>query len=115
MSDPTVTTRAYLIDPATQTVRWRNRAAQDELTGRGRAPGVDDPIEKALPVAATLGVPAALRAVAETGEAAHLGADLITTSRGGVSLVASIERLPDGALLLLVQHGVSLTRRRAAR
>jgi len=96
--------QAILIDPGTMTVVWANEAASEALPDRGRdsLPGL--PVDQVFPLAGQLGVPEALRAVAETGATEHLRADVFAMSRRSVSLVVSIHRLPDGKLLLLAEH-----------
>jgi hypothetical protein len=92
-----------LVDPESLTVLWANDPAAGAV-----ADGVGDPssgtsLALALPMAATMGVPEALRLVAATGTPLHLRADLVATTRGSASLVVSIYRLPDGRILLLAE------------
>ena len=101
-----VKAQAILIDPRSMTVLWANEAASESLPERGRdsLPGAS--VEQVFPMAEELGVPEALRAVAETGAVQHLRADVVAMSRRSVSLVVSVYRLPDGTLLLLAEHAL---------
>ena len=97
--DAPVRAKAALVDPASMTVRWTNDP--DTCPGPGDpAP----PIAEAVPMAEALGVPEALADVARTGVARHLQADVITTHKGSMALVASVYRLPDGMLLVVSEH-----------
>lgn len=98
--------QAILIDPGTMTVVWVNEAASEALPDRGRDSVPGAAVDKVFPLAGQLGVPEALRAVAETGATEHLRADVVAMSRRSVSLVVSIHRLPDGTLLLLAEHAL---------
>lgn len=101
--DAAVKAKAVLIDPDSMTVLWMNEsAAQDSNGGSDSASGV--PMDEAVPLAETLGVPKALHAVADTGVAQHLRTDLVSTTKGSVAIVSSIYRLPNGTLLLLMEH-----------
>jgi hypothetical protein len=99
-----VKTKAVPIDPGSMTVLWMNESASEDVLDMvsDSVPGVS--IDQAVPLAKTLGVLEALRAVANTGIAEHLRADLVSTARGSVAIAASIYRLPDGKLLLLMEH-----------
>jgi hypothetical protein len=103
-----VTARVFLLDAA-GVVLWRNLAAAAEPLGPRVASG--GTIVEVLPLARELGVPAALARVAETGQPARLYADLVSTGRGRARVVASLERLPDGGLLLVVEHDWQAARR----
>ena len=102
-NDP-VKAKAVLVDPQSMTVLWMNEsAAQDCSDGEGdfRA-GV--PLDEAVPMAEALGAPEALRVVADTGIAQHLRTNLVSTSKGGLAIVTSVYRLPDGKLLMLTEN-----------
>lgn len=98
-----VEVKAYLIDPETMAVVWMNEAA-----GKGFAEAITRRLPaslgQVLPVAETLGVREALVAAATTGEAQHLQASLVSTNKGSMALVASVYRLPDAKLLVLVDQ-----------
>jgi hypothetical protein len=96
--------KAVLIDPASMTAVWMNEAAAQDLADADResVPGL--PIDQAVPLAQILGVPEALRAAADTGAAQSLQASLVSTAQGSVAIVASVYCLPDGNLLLLMEH-----------
>lgn len=106
-----VNAKAALIDPGSMTVLWMNESASQIFSDRdsGALPGV--PIEQVIPMAKTLGVPEALRAVANTGVAQHLQVNVVSTSKGSMAIVASIYRLPDGKLLMLMDHDWHARRR----
>jgi len=87
-----VKAQAVLIDPASMTVPWASTAE----------PGT--PLERVVPMAEAMGVPEALRAVAQTGVAQHLQADVVSMTRKSVELVVSIYSLPDGTLLMLTER-----------
>ena len=99
-----VNAKAALIDPGSMTVLWMNESASQVFSDResDSVPGLS--IDQAIPMANTLGVPEALRAVANTGVAQHLRVNVVSTSRGSMAIVASIYRLPDGKLLMLMDH-----------
>lgn len=92
-SDSTGRTTATLVDPATMLAVWTSDA------GEGPAGLVD-----AVPMADALGLSEALAQVASTGVARHLRADVITTNKGSMGIVASVHRLPDGMLLVITEH-----------
>ena len=97
-------TKAILVDPATMTVVWMNDQAARALPDQhvGAAPGV--PIEQVVPMAESLGVRDAVRGVADSGMPRHLRTDLVSTSRGTVTIVISIDRLPSGEVLVLTEN-----------
>jgi len=99
-----VTVKAILIDPGSMTVLWMNESASRDLSDRGSdfAPGVA--VDQAMPIADMLGVPETLAAVANTGVAQHLRADLVSTASGSVAILTSIYCLPDGKLLVLTEN-----------
>lgn len=93
-----VAATAAVIDPASMAVVWTNHPVA--ATRRSAATPVVT-LDQVVPLAAQMGVPEALRAVAETGVAQHLSADVVAMSRAAATLSVSIYRLPDGKLLLL--------------
>lgn len=100
-----VKARATLIDPQSMVVLWMNESvseARSNLDSDTTLSGVS--IEQAVPMAEALGVPEALRVVADTGVAQHLRTELISTARGSVEIAVSIYRLPDGKLLVLTEN-----------
>ena len=110
--DRPVQAKAVLVDPETMQVIWMNESAAEPFADR-TAGAVRQPlVAEAVPMAETLGVLDAVRAVAETGVARHLEADLVSTSRGAVSLVVSVYRLPDGMVLVLSEQAWHVERRR---
>lgn len=113
--DAPVKAKAVLIDPQSMTVVWANEAASEGDLGkaRGALPGAS--IDGVVPMAEALGVPEALRTVAESGVARHLRADLVSMSRGSVAMVVSVYRLPDGMLLVLIENAWQMGERRAQR
>lgn len=98
-----VEVKAYLIDPESMAVVWMNEAAN-----RGFAEAINRrlpaPLGQVLPVAEALGVRDALVAAATTGDAQHVQASLVSTNKGSMALVASVYRLPDAKLLVLVDQ-----------
>jgi len=102
-SAATVRTLAMLVDPTTMDILWLNDSASRAVAERGGDPS-SATLEAVLPLAETLALSAAVRAVAETGEAQHLRADLISMTRGNVALVVSVDRLPTGAVLVLAEN-----------
>lgn len=106
-----VRAKAVLIDAESLTVTWMNEtAAQDTSDAGGVVSGL--PLDQVVPIAELLGVPEALRAAAETGVPQHLQADLVSTAKGSVLIVASVYPLPDRKLLLLMEHGWQARRSR---
>jgi hypothetical protein len=97
-----VQAKAVLVDPEAMTVLWMNESAAEGLSAPDSAPGAS--IGQALPLAETMGVAEALRMAAETGEAQHLHANLVSTARGSLEIVTSVYRLPDGKLLVLTDN-----------
>lgn len=105
---PPVNAKAVLIDPATMSVAWVNDAAAQAFSSRGGSPAVSEiPVEQVVPMP---GAVEALQAVADTGVAKHLRADLISSARGSVAVVTSIYRLPDGMLLVLTENAFHVGR-----
>jgi len=98
-----VQTKAVLIEPVSMTVLWMNEsAAQDFADGNQPVAGV--PVAQAVPLSEILAVPESLRVVAETGVSQRMKANLVTTTQGSLAIVASVYRLPDGKLLLLIEN-----------
>jgi len=99
-----VKAKAILVDPVFLTVLWMDESAQKDIPGNGAGgpPGI--PVEKAVPMARVLSLDEALREVSRTGRARHLRKKLVTTSKGGLDFAASVYRLPDGKLLLLMEQ-----------
>lgn len=95
--------KAVLIDPDSMTVLWMNESASEAIA-EDKGPAVGVSVEQAVPMADSLGVPEALRAVAETGVPEHLRVDLVSTSKGSVTMVVSVYRLPSGELLVLTEN-----------
>ncbi len=100
-----VSAKAVMIDPESMTVLWMNDAAAQDFSAEGPDAALGVPVEQAVPLAGMLGVPDALREAACTGEPQHVQADLVSTSRGSVTISGSVYRLPHGKLLLLMEHG----------
>lgn len=94
--DDAVRAKAALIDPVTMSVLWANELAEDG------APAVA--LEDAIPLAEPMGVPEAIRAVADTGSPRHLRGNLVSTARGDMAVATSIYRLPHGEVLVVSEH-----------
>jgi hypothetical protein len=98
-----VRAKTLLIDPDTLHILWTNESvAKDCPRDIDLSAGVH--IEDVIPMAGVLGVPEALKEVAETGEPVHLRKDVSTLARGSMQLAASVYRLPDGKLLLVMEN-----------
>lgn len=110
-----VMAKVALVDPATMSVLWLNESAKKDLSDDASAamPGV--PLVDGLPLAETLGLPAALNAVAQDGAPRHLHTDLVSTAKGSMSIATSVYRLPDGQLLVVTENAWSADRRGARR
>jgi hypothetical protein len=104
-----VKAKAVLIDPQAMTVSWMNEAGAQDFPG-AESTLAGTPVERAVPLAELLGVPKALRDAARTGEPRHLHADLVSSAKGSVAIVASVYRLPDGQLLLLMENAFQVSR-----
>lgn len=94
-----VDARAMLVDPVSLGVVWMNESA-----ARSVPPGEDATLATVVPLAEELGVPEAVRVVADTGEPRHLHTSLVSTHRGGMAVVISIYRLPDGHVLVITDR-----------
>ncbi len=99
-----VKAKAVLVDPQSMTVSWLNESAAQALSEPFDTAGRAVTIEQIVPMASQLGVPQALCAVADTGEPQHLHTRLVSTSKGGIEIVISIYRVPDGKLLVLMDN-----------
>ena len=86
--------KALLVDPASLEVVWASWA--------GVEPGSH--VSSTLPMAEEMGVVEAVQSVAATGIATSRSADMIPTRRGSMALVVSFHRLPDGAVLVLMEN-----------
>lgn len=62
------------------------------------------PVHEAVPIPQGRAIPEALADVAKTGVTRHLHAAMVSVSKGTITAVASIYRLPDGMLLMLTEH-----------
>lgn len=111
--DVPVKAKAVLIDAQSMTVVWANEAAGDRDPDAPSGTFSEAGVDRFVPMAAVLGVPEALRSVAETGVARHVRADLVSTARGSVAMVVSVYRLPDGMLLVLVENAWQMGERTA--
>lgn len=100
-----VRVRALLVDPASMTVSWMNEAAASGAAELGGAPVESGAsLEDALPAARMLDLGDIVRRVADDGETAHLSADLVSTAKGSMALAVSVDRLPDGLVLVLAEN-----------
>lgn len=105
-----VKAQALLLDPESFAILWANAPGAPVSTGQGGDPALALTLERAVPMADTVGVREALRAVADTGIAQHLCVEVVAMARKSVALVISIYRLPDGNLLLLTEHALHVGR-----
>jgi hypothetical protein len=103
-----VRAKVVLVDPAAMTVIWANEAAA-EGSADGHAVGL--PVAQVLALADEIGIPEAVRDVAATGVSRHVRTSLVHTARGGLEIVTSIYRLPDGGLLLVTENAFDPTKR----
>lgn len=93
-------TKAALVDPDSLLVTWTAEHADS-----GEAAAIEPvPIDEVIPLANVLGVPDALIAVRDTGLSQSLQTDLVSTSKGSMSVLVSIHRLPGGELLVLEEN-----------
>lgn len=104
-----VRTRAVVVEPASMIVLWANEAALGAGAGMAAGVLVGSSADLAVPMAGELGIAEAIARVATTGEPHYARADLIPTRRGSMTLSISLDRLPDGSVLVLIenawQHG----------
>lgn len=110
-----VKTRVLLLDPISYAVVWMNEAAAQAVPDWRPGEGAALPVERVVPMAEALGVPDALKQVAESGTARHLSTDVVSKSAGRIAMVVSIYRLPDGPLLLVAEHAWKVGREGAPR
>ena len=97
-----VRAKAFLVEPGTLNVLWMNEsAARDRPKDAKIDSGI--PVDKAVPMAKVLGLPEALKAAAETGEPQHVRTDISAMAQGRMQLTASVYRLPDGNLLVVME------------
>lgn len=108
-----VRSKAYLIDPETLKVIWMNGSAQRDHKGMAHKEPLD--IEKAVPMTKILGISDVLPIVSDTGEPRHLHTATISTRKGAMGLTASLYRLPDGKLLLLIENAWQMKSRTGER
>lgn len=99
-----VKAKAVLIDPTSMTVLWMNESARQDITVVGSDSVAGTTVDQAIPMAEMLGLPEALRAVADTGVGQHLRANLVSTTKGSVAIVTSVYRLPGAMLLVLTEN-----------
>lgn len=101
-TDP-VKTKAVLIDPESMKVVWMNDAAAQDVPNATPDWLAGSPLDSAVPIAEVLGAgPDLIREVATTGATRHLQTSLVSTSRGGMAVTASVYSLPNATVLLLV-------------
>lgn len=103
-SQAPVRTKALVVDPRTLAVTWMNQATVSGIPAGVRDPDSGYTLEQALPISSAVGLGEAIAQTAEDGAARHLSADMVSTSRGSVSLVISVDRLPGGAVLVLCEN-----------
>ena len=106
-----VKTKAVLVDPASMRVVWMNEAAEADVPDLDASAAGGLPVATAVPMAEMMGVTAVLSEVATDGEPRHLQTRLVATSKGGLAIVTSVYRLPDGKLLLLTDNAFQLAER----
>ena len=99
-----VKAKAALVDSRTMTVLWLNESAAQALQEPVDLAKQTVTIEQIVPMASQLGMGQALCEVADTGEPRHLHTRLVSTAKGGIEIVISIYRVPDGALLVLMEN-----------
>ncbi len=98
-----VNAKAVLIDAKTMTVLWMNESALQDCPEHLRQSRAHTPVSLAFPLSVALGIEEALRSVSDTGIPRHLASDLVSTSKGSMTIASSIYRLPNGNLLLLME------------
>lgn len=92
-----VRAKAALIDADSMTVLWVSGAPEASQGGPVQ-------LEQIVPLAESMGLADAIRAVAETGVPEHLHADLVSSGRGSVTHAVSVYRMPDGKIILLAEN-----------
>ncbi|MGA1822038.1 MAG: hypothetical protein ACMUIG_05890 [Thermoplasmatota archaeon] len=105
--------KAVLIDPGSMNVIWMNEAASRDLPVHATSGSEDIGIECVLNLAKVMDLEEILKEVSRTGETRHLRTDLISSSRGKMSVVSSVYPLPDGNLLILSEIGWKAKGRRS--
>lgn len=98
-----VRAKAIVVDPGTMTVLWANEAAA-EAASVGTGVIVGEAVERVISLAEQLALAPAIERVAATGGPYHVHADVIPTRRGSMVLAISLERLPDGTVLVLAEN-----------
>lgn len=101
--DTPVKTKAIVVDPKTMAVLWANEAAA-ESPSAGTAAVIGSSVERVVPLAEQLGIVTAIEQVSASGEPYHVHADVIPTRRGSMVLAISVYRLPEGAVLVLIEN-----------
>jgi hypothetical protein len=96
--------KAALVDPHSMKIIWMNEAAAHSVERDPIDPASGVTIDRLVPMSDALGVAAALREVADSGTPQHMQTDLVSTARGSVAIVISIYRMPEGALLMLMEN-----------
>lgn len=99
-----VAVKAVLIDPATMTVAWMNESAAKDAVDPEKDSVPGTPLERAVPATQMAGVLDAVRVAAETGEPQHVRYDLVSMSRGSITVATSVYRLPDDLVLMLSEY-----------
>jgi hypothetical protein len=99
-----VKVKAALVDPASMTVLWMDDAATTDLPAELDGAYEGAPVAQVIPLAEVIGATPALEQARDTGCAQHVQANLVSTTQGSVALIASVYPLPDGRLLLLIEH-----------
>jgi hypothetical protein len=116
--NPPANAKALLIEPGTWSVLWMNEAAYRDCPKDLRDPDASSanvskedrcsasplPVEKAVPMAEVLGLTEALKAAYETGVSQYIKKSVISVGAGSMDLVASVYRLPDKKLLLILEN-----------
>lgn len=92
----TVRAKAALVDPATLSVLWSNEVAEQGALACT--------LEQTIPLAESMGVPAAVALAAQTGVPQHLRTSLVSTGRGDMEIATSVYRLPDNTVLVLSEN-----------
>lgn len=96
--------KVLLIDPGTLSVVWMNESAAAGVPDAVGNVGSGATVEQVAPIAREMGVADAVRDLARTGVARHLRTSLVSTTRGRMVIVASIYRMPDGQVLLVMEQ-----------
>lgn len=107
-----VQAKAFLVEPVFMTVLWMNDSALRDLSGKRTEGVLGLPIENVVPLAGHLGLAGAMQKAADTGNAQHRNVRLVSTGKGALGVAASVYRLPDGKLLLLMEQTFRMKGRR---